>query len=56
MGQAALSLMNFLAITGTWTLPFAAYLTLLANRIVYQRLKTEKSEALYQARVLQLEY
>ncbi|KAI9720865.1 MAG: hypothetical protein M1812_002704 [Candelaria pacifica] len=31
-----------LPITGTWTLPFAAYLVLLSNRIVYHRLKNEK--------------
>ncbi|MCJ1475025.1 hypothetical protein MMC13_003685 [Lambiella insularis] len=30
------------AITGTWTLPFAAYLLLLSNRVVTYRLKHEK--------------
>lgn len=30
------------AITGTWTLPFAAYFLLLTNRIVYHRLTNEK--------------
>jgi len=29
------------AITGTWTLPFAAYFLLLTNRIVYHRLTTK---------------
>lgn len=28
--------------TGTWTLPFAAYLLYLSNRVVYQRVKHEK--------------
>ncbi|MCJ1400985.1 hypothetical protein MMC11_004196 [Xylographa trunciseda] len=32
----------FLPVTGTWTLPFAAYLLLLSNRVVYHRLKHEK--------------
>ncbi|KAF2838493.1 hypothetical protein M501DRAFT_935369 [Patellaria atrata CBS 101060] len=31
-----------LPITGTWTLPFTAYLVLLSNRIVYHRLKNER--------------
>jgi len=30
------------AITGTWTLPFAAYLVYLSNRVVYRRVKSEK--------------
>ena len=30
------------AITGTWTLPFAAYLVLLSNRVVYHRIQHEK--------------
>ncbi|KAI9703725.1 MAG: hypothetical protein M1836_007495 [Candelina mexicana] len=33
---------KMLPITGTWTLPFAAYFALLANRVVYHRLKNEK--------------
>ncbi|MCJ1372639.1 hypothetical protein MMC20_003864 [Loxospora ochrophaea] len=33
---------SYLAITGTWTAPFAAYLLLLSNRVVYHRLKHEK--------------
>lgn len=31
-----------LPITGTWTLPFAAYLVYLSNRVVYRRIKQEK--------------
>ncbi|MCJ1226919.1 hypothetical protein MMC12_003574 [Toensbergia leucococca] len=33
---------KMLPMTGTWTLPFAAYLLFLSNRIVYYRLKHEK--------------
>ncbi|MCJ1387294.1 hypothetical protein MMC18_000135 [Xylographa bjoerkii] len=32
----------FLPVTGTWTLPFAAYLLLLSNRVAYRRGKHEK--------------
>ena len=31
-----------IAVTGTWTLPFVAYMTLLSGRVVYYRLKHEK--------------
>ena len=30
------------AVTGTWTLPFAGYLSFLAHRVVLDRLRTEK--------------
>ncbi|MCJ1454787.1 hypothetical protein MMC28_005140 [Mycoblastus sanguinarius] len=33
---------KMLPITGTWTLPFAAYLVYLSNRVVYRRVKKEK--------------
>ncbi|CAD6585401.1 MAG: hypothetical protein ASARMPRED_002148 [Alectoria sarmentosa] len=33
---------KMLPITGTWTLPFAAYLVYLSNRIFYRRIVTEK--------------
>ncbi|KAK4691971.1 uncharacterized protein P7C71_g5146, partial [Lecanoromycetidae sp. Uapishka_2] len=33
---------KMLPITGTWTLPFAAYLVYLSNRVVYRRLQKEK--------------
>ncbi|KAL8664402.1 MAG: hypothetical protein Q9202_003092 [Teloschistes flavicans] len=31
-----------LPVTGTWTLPFTAYLLFLSNRVVYQRIKNKK--------------
>ena len=37
-----MSLIHIEAVTGTWTLPFAAYLLLLSNRTVYQRQINEK--------------
>ncbi|KAL8852097.1 MAG: hypothetical protein Q9221_003027 [Calogaya cf. arnoldii] len=30
------------AVTGAWTLPFTAYLLLLSNRVVYQRIKNKQ--------------
>ena len=33
---------HLIAITGTWTLPFAAYLVLLSNRVCYDRVQNDK--------------
>ncbi|KAL8951059.1 MAG: hypothetical protein Q9222_002952, partial [Ikaeria aurantiellina] len=33
---------KMLPVTGTWTLPFTAYLLLLTNRVVYQRIKNKQ--------------
>ncbi|KAL8685709.1 MAG: hypothetical protein Q9218_007588 [Villophora microphyllina] len=33
---------KMLPVTGTWTLPFTAYLLLLSNRVVYQRIKNKQ--------------
>ncbi|KAK0509922.1 hypothetical protein JMJ35_007316 [Cladonia borealis] len=33
---------KMLPITGTWTLPFAAYLVYLSNRVFYRRIQREK--------------
>ncbi|MCJ1465416.1 hypothetical protein MMC07_004034 [Pseudocyphellaria aurata] len=33
---------RMLPVTGTWTLPFAAYLVYLMNRVAYQRVKNKK--------------
>ena len=32
----------FTAVTGVWTVPFTAYLLLLTNRVVYQRVKNKQ--------------